>query len=551
MTRIEDARLASGTVRPDRPADHVDQSEEIIRTPQLGPTGWARWAWRQLTSMRTALLLLLLLALAAIPGSLVPQRSADPNGVIQYFARDPAAAELLDRLQAFDVYSSVWFSAIYLLLFLSLIGCVVPRIRHHVKAMLAAPPSTPKNLSRLPAHRQDILDDVTLIQAVDGAERELRSQRYRVLRVDEAEGQVVSLAAERGYLRETGNLIFHLALLGVLITVAVGGGFKYTGQRVLVEGQTFVNSRLAFDSFNAGRFITDSSLPPFSLTLDRFTVSYVTDNVNALGLASSFTADVSVNRQGADSPTNARIEVNSPLTVDGSEIYLLGNGYAPRITVRDPSGKVVFSDTVPFLPQDSNLTSLGVVKVPDGLTGQVGMIGFFYPTRATTSSGASYSSYPDLVLPVLTLNVYVGNLGLDAGNPKSVYKLDTSGMTEVAGGDSGVAALELTPDAEVELPGGLGTVQLEDIPRFASFDIAHDPTQVPVLIAAITALVGLGLSLFVPRRRVWVRATQWGGTVRLEYGGLARGDDPQLLPSVENLAHRIANRLPPTTKEPT
>ncbi|WP_229841981.1 cytochrome c biogenesis protein ResB [Pseudolysinimonas yzui] len=546
MTRTEDARAPNGIVRLDRPADHVDQDVETIRAPQLSPAGWARWGWRQLTSMRTALLLLLLLALAAVPGSLFPQRSADPNGVVQHFAQDPAMAELLDTFQLFDVYSSVWFSAIYLLLFLSLIGCVVPRIRHHVTAIRAAPPATPKNLGRLPAHQRDIVTNVPLLDAVDEAERELREARYRVVRAQESDGQI-SLAAERGYLRETGNLIFHIALVGVLITVAIGGGFKYTGQRVLVEGQTFVNSRLAFDSFEAGRFVTDDSLPPFSLTLERFTVSYVTDNVNALGLADAFVADVSVSSRAAESRTSARIEVNSPLSVDGSDIYLLGNGYAPRITVRDPSGAVVFTDTVPFLPQDANLTSLGVVKVPDGLARQVGMIGFFYPTRATTSAGASYSSYPDLVLPVLTLNVYVGDLGLDAGIPKSVYQLDTSAMTEVAGGESGVAALELTPGSQAELPGGLGSVELDDIPRFASFDIAHDPTQVPVLVAAIAALVGLSLSLFVPRRRVWIRATQLRGAVQLEYGGLARGDDPQLLPSVESLVRRIATRLTRTT----
>jgi cytochrome c biogenesis protein len=546
VTQTDDTRTAGEAVRLDRPADHVDQNADLLRAPQLGPVGWARWAWRQLTSMRTALLLLLLLALAAVPGSLFPQRSADPNGVIQHFAQDPAMAELLDTFQLFDVYSSVWFSAIHLLLFLSLIGCVIPRIRHHAAAVRSAPPATPKNLSRLPAHRRDIVTAVSATQAVDEAERELRTARYRVVRAEDADGRV-SLAAERGYLREAGNLIFHLALVGVLVTVAVGGGFKYTGQRVLVEGQTFVNSRLAFDSFEAGRFVTEDSLPPFSLTLDRFTVSYVTDNVNALGLADAFIADVSVSSRAAESSTSATIQVNSPLSVDGSDIYLLGNGYAPRITVRDPSGTVVFTDTVPFLPQDSNLTSLGVVKVPDGLARQVGMIGFFYPTRATTSAGASYSSYPDLARPELTLNVYVGDLGLDAGIPKSVYQLDTSDMTEVAGGQSGVAALELTPGSRAELPGGLGSVELGDIPRFASFDIAYDPTQLPILVAAIAALVGLGLSLFVPRRRVWIRATPLGGAVQLEYGGLARGDDPLLLASVEGLARRIAGRLITTT----
>jgi cytochrome c biogenesis protein len=68
--------------------------------------------------------------------------------------------------------------------------------------------------------------------------------------------------------------------------------------------------------------------------------------------------------------------------VAGTDIYLLGNGYA-TLTVRNPAGKIVFRDTVPFLPQDANLTSLGIVKVPDGLAEQVGLVGMLYPTRGT------------------------------------------------------------------------------------------------------------------------------------------------------------------------
>ena len=120
--------------------------DEEITTPELSLAGWSRWIWRQLTSMRTALFLLLLLAIAAVPGSVFPQRSADPNGVTQYFDNYPETAPILDALQLFDVYTSVWFSAIYILLFISLIGCVVPRTGVHYAALKAAPPVPPKKL---------------------------------------------------------------------------------------------------------------------------------------------------------------------------------------------------------------------------------------------------------------------------------------------------------------------------------------------------------------------------------------------------------------------
>ncbi|VXB28324.1 hypothetical protein MICRO8M_110169 [Microbacterium sp. 8M] len=125
---------------PLRPSDHVDGSGDGIESPRLGVVGWLRWGWRQLTSMRTALVLLLILAIAAIPGSIFPQRMADPNGVTQYKVDHPDLFPIMDSLQLFDVYLSAWFSAIYLLLFLSLVGCVIPRIKHHFKALRSRPP---------------------------------------------------------------------------------------------------------------------------------------------------------------------------------------------------------------------------------------------------------------------------------------------------------------------------------------------------------------------------------------------------------------------------
>ena len=81
-----------------------------------------RWAWRQLTSMRTALVLLFLLALGSVPGSVLPQQGIDPQAVQQYYAAHPSLAPLLARLSLFNVFAAPWFAAIYLLLFLSLAG---------------------------------------------------------------------------------------------------------------------------------------------------------------------------------------------------------------------------------------------------------------------------------------------------------------------------------------------------------------------------------------------------------------------------------------------
>jgi cytochrome c biogenesis protein len=556
MSRPSDYVDAGARPQPDRPNGDIVQ-------PKLGFVGTLRFIWRQLTSMRTALLLLLLLAIAAVPGSLVPQRSSDPNGVIQYFDDNPDLAPVLDSIQMFDVYGSVWFSSIYLLLFISLIGCVVPRTKHHFQAMRSRPPRTPARLQRLAAHTEVTLEGGHAGAAIESAHALLKKSGYRTELYQGRNGDV-SVSAERGYLRETGNLVFHSALVGMLLTVAIGGGLGYAGQRVVVEGQTFVNTLLDYNSFNPGRFYNPDDLAPYSLSLDRFDVTYEQKNLDAYGQPIDFTAHVTTRLPNGDSEERA-IKVNDPLRFEGTDVYLLGNGYAPKITVRDPDGTVVWTDSVPFLPQDGNLTSLGVLKIPDGLEEQIGMIGFLYPTAYELETGAYASTYPDLVFPVLTLNVYSGDLGINDGAPKSVYELNVDDMTQLTGGDTGVDSIELMPGQSQDLPGGRGSITFENanpdaaapadesattadfsgsVARFASFDVHRDPTQGWVLTFAILILGGLLTSLFIPRRRVWIKATDNAdGTVRVEYAGLARGEDPGLGEAVDALAYRHGTAL--------
>lgn len=516
----------------DRPSDHIDSAAPSTPTEtKLGPLESLRFFWRQLTSMRTALFLLLLLAFAAIPGSLVPQRSSDPNGVIQFERDNPDSFAVLDSLQVFSTYTSVWFSSIYLLLFVSLIGCIVPRTKHHLAAVRAQPPATPARLERLSSFTTRE-SDAAASELLATGERLLRKQGYRTRAFD---GATASVSAERGYLRETGNLVFHASLVGILVAVGIGGGFGYSGQRVVVEGQNFVNVLADYDSFNPGRFFDDSLLDPYRIGLDEFEAEYELDNQNAIGQAVDYSAFVTVTDDGGT--RESEIKVNEPLRVGENDIFLLGNGYAPTLTVRNPEGEIVWTDSVPFLPQDSKLTSLGVIKVPDGLEKQVGMIGFFYPTVAELPSGALTSGFPGLLRPTLTLRVYTGDLGLDDGIGRSVYVLETGELTPIAGDGAEAEALQLEPGDTVDIPGGLGTIELSDVKQFASFDVHHDPSQGWVFLFAVLILAGIFTGLFVPRRRVWIKIIDNGSHRTVEYAGLARGDDPRLDDAVAAIAN--------------
>jgi cytochrome c biogenesis protein len=462
--------------------------------------------------MRTALVLLFLLAVASVPGSVLPQQGIDPAAVTQYYAAHPALAPILARLSLFNVFAAPWFAAIYLLLFASLAGCVLPRTFRLVGSARQLPPQAPRNLARLPLsarYRTGLAPGA----ALESARQLLAAKRFR-LRT--GEGWV---AAEKGYLREVGNLIFHIALLALLGAVGLGGLFGYKANRLLVVGDSFANTVTALDQYRPGRLVSPADLQPFSVTLNNFSASYITAG-GQRGQPSSFDAAVSYTARPGEPVRHDSLRVNHPLDVDGVRLFIIGHGYAPVFRVTDGTGNVVFNDPVPFVPVEQNgLTSDGVIKVPDASPTQLGFAGVFLPTMVDVG-GRLQSAFPAALNPRVSLLAYAGNLGLNGGQPQSVYQLDTGGLRRLP-----IAPSPLAVGQSMKLPGGAGTITFTGYRQWISLAITYDPGQFPALVAGFTALAGLLLSFLVRRRRVFVRADAGddGATV-VDLGGLARSD---------------------------
>jgi cytochrome c biogenesis protein len=484
----------------------------------FGLAGWLKWAWRQLTSMRIALILLFLLALASVPGSVLPQQGADPAGVQQYFTAHPALAPVLNRLGLFNVFAAPWFAAVYLLLFASLVGCVVPRTFRLAGSARALPPRAPRNLAKLPrsAEYATVLPPG---QAAEVAAGFLSGRGFRLRRPEAPGGDPAGhwVSAEKGYLREAGNLLFHLALLGVLVSVALGGLLGYKADRLLVQGDTFADTVSALDEFHPGRLVTAADLAPFTITLNDFTASYIDSGPQA-GQPSAFHARLSYTARPGGPVRGYDLQVNRPLSVDGAKVYLIGHGYAPVLRVTDARGRVVYDQPTPFIAGSSgNFLSEGVVKVPDARPQQLGFTGVFVPT-AVDVGGMLQSAFPAPDNPVVSLIAYAGNLGMNSGPPQSVYQLDTAGMHRLS-----AAPLLMRQGQTVRLPGG-GTIAFAGYTQWVSLAITDDPGQLPALVCAIAALGGLLLSFLVRRRRVFVRARAAGHGSTVQVGGLTRTD---------------------------
>ena len=470
-----------------------------------------RWLWRQLTSMRTALILLLLLGVAAIPGSLFPQRSQNPLAVSDYFASNPGTAKFLDQIQMFDVYSSPWFSAIYILLFISLIGCVLPRSFEHLKGIRAKPTLTPKNLNRMEFHSE------VAEGSLDSAEAWLRKHRFRIRRDED------SISAEKGYMRETGNLLFHLSLILILVGVALGSFYGMRGDAIINVGERFINTPTSYDVVSYGKLQSGKNLTPFSITATDFKATYEL----VTGAPSDYKLNVNVANPVGTKEEARVVKVNSPLTFGATKVYLQANGYSPLVTVRDKSGEIKYQGAVIFLPQDGNLTSIGAIKVPD-MQPQVGFVGSFVPTYARTPERGSFSSYPEVLDPRLLVSIWTGDLGLDSGNPQSVYRIDTSDMKRI-----GLKTLKLNETHDF----GEGSITFEGWTPWVNLQIVKDPGKMYSLVGAILAILGLLMSLFTRSRRIWIKTNS--GKSGVEVAGLAKNAAPGLENEIASLINKM------------
>jgi len=479
--------------------------------PEIGTVGLLRFAWRQLTSMRTALVLLMMLGVAAIPGSFIPQRTQNPVAVSDVFINSPTKALWYERFSLFDVYASPWFSAIYILLFISLIGCVLPRAFEHYKASRALPPVTPKNLSRMEFHSEwkGSGDDLEI------ARQWFKKNRFRVRELDG------SLSAEKGFTRETGNLFFHLALVLILIGVSLGSLFGMRGDAIVNVGERFINTPTTYDSLSFGKLFNEKTLPPFSIEVDKFVGKY--DPVTNAPL--DYTMWVTVKSGPDATPEKKIVKVNSPLTFGSTRVYLQANGFSPIVTVRDAAGNVGYQGPVPFLPQDSNLSSTGAIKVPD-VTPQLGFVGSFFPTIGRANEGGGISVFPEALDPRLFLAAWMGDLGLDNGRPQSVYRINTDVMKKI-----GLKSLSPGETYSFEE----GSITFETYVPWVNLQVVRDPGKSYALVGGIVAILGLLASLFTRRRRIWVSVDK----KKVEVAGLAKNATPGLELEIAQLAKAL------------
>jgi cytochrome c biogenesis protein len=376
----------------------------------------------------------------------------------------------------------------------------LPRTFEHLKLVRAKPPVTPKNLQKLQGYNVFNGDGEELARA-----QEFFTKNHFRIRAQDG-----SISAEKGYFRESGNLLFHLSLILILIGVSIGSLFGMRGDAIIVTGERFINLATSYDSITYGKLTDERSLNTFSVRLNQFVAQYDPRTNSPL----DYSAYVTIEDESGN-PVEKVIKVNSPLTFGSSRVYLQANGYAPVVTVRDEVGNVNFQGPVTFLPQDSNLRSIGSIKVPEA-SPQIGFVSSFVPTYQRDPQAGAVSVYPELLKPRLLFSIWEGDLGLDTGVPQSIYTIDTRDMTRIA-------LDSLSPGERFDFEGG--SITFEKVEPWINLAIVRDPGKSYSLIGGILALAGLLASLFGFRRRIWIRIRTDG---QVEIAGLAKNNSAAL-----------------------
>jgi cytochrome c biogenesis protein len=325
-------------------------------------------------------------------------------------------------------------------------------------------------------------------------------------------------------------MLFHVALLVLLVGLAYGKAYGYRGQAAIVEGETWANARVGYDSFSPGRFFGPERLAPFQLRLDDFTNSFYANNTPR-EFASHLTA---LDLDGR--PLQAqRVAPNRPMTVDGVRVFQSDYGYVPVVRVQDAKGRELLApQEVLTLRDPASEVSNGAVKVTRA-TPQVGLQAVLFTGLRTAPDcppGVDFCNDPRLSRPVLVVLAYQGDLQADRA--QSVFTLDHSRLRPL-----GDRPLLLTPGRSAKLANGM-VVSFTDLKQYSVFTLARDPGVPVVAVGAVLLLCGLVPSLYVTRRRVWVRASPAGpGTTRVELAGLALQGKPAFEAELARLAQQI------------
>ena len=417
-----------------------------------GSRGIFEAIWDLLTSMRFSLFVILAMATLGVIGALVIQVpagvEADATSKADWLAgvrpRFGGWTDILDRLQFFNVFNSIWFRGLTGFLTISLIACMVQRAPGLWRTATKPRVSVGDGFFTHARERDAIVVRGDAMDLTARTVAVLKRHRYRVVSEDNG---AINLYADRFRWAPFGSLIGHLAILVILAGVIVGSLFGFRDNAfVIAEGST----------------ATVPSGQGLSLKLISFEDSYYTDT----GAPSDYASELILFQDGREVARHTA-RVNDPLRYGDLSFYQSFYGPAAQMSVAAEDGTVLFSDGVALAWETKDDgRSVGTFTIPaEDLT--VWIVG-------TLGTGDT------LVAPG---QIRVETYRASTGDPIEQVTVDQGVATAVSG-------LTFTFGRESQ---------------FTGLSVSRDPGTMLVWIGSLLLIAGFTIGFSFPHRRLWAR----------------------------------------------
>ncbi len=328
-----------------RPGDNVEQTSKQPKEVSAAEAFWAFFS-----SMKTAIVLLLVLAAASMAGTLIPQNEP-PEFYLNKFGAQKYA--LMQRLSLTDVYHSTWFSVLLLLIGINLAVCSLNRFGMAWRRTFRPGVGTEVGTVRAMGRSENLRCESGAPDTASKAAEFLKSRGYRVL--SSQSGASVSLYASKGRLGIWGPYLVHLSILVVFAGAIYGGAFGFRGFTTITEGEDVGSCILeqGHEARNLG----------FKVKLHKFTIEYKTKRAGQGGIVRAVTgykSDLEI-IDGGKPVMRRQIDVNNPITYRGVSFFQSSYGLDSLIlAITGPDGSTVRESFKITNRDRPGLTSYGV-----------------------------------------------------------------------------------------------------------------------------------------------------------------------------------------------
>ena len=266
--------------------------------------------WSFFSSVKMAIVLLILISVASILGTLIPQQEAAGPFISRL---SPGVADILHGLQLFKIFHSTWFVILLGLLALNLIVCSLSRFPSAWKRFRqASVPDRDDLFEDIPSD-QVVIKDIPLSEETDRLENLLKKSKGRVGRKDATDRSY--LYVEKGAYSYFGVYLVHIGILAVMAGFVVGFFFGFEGHIDIPEGES-----VATVTLKGGRGVKNLG---FAVRCDRFFIDFYEN-----GAPKTYRSDITFLKDGHPAQS-AAVLVNHPVTYSGMRFYQATYGMIP------------------------------------------------------------------------------------------------------------------------------------------------------------------------------------------------------------------------------